>query len=138
MNLRKKVKYWSWDVGWPLSLGLLYAGITVAMNAGAAGLQAGFEYLQKAPKREYTATLKEKKVAPLLQTHGKLHYGIFELPNGQRLTVYDSPRVLEGKLFANEVLPEIEVGKNYKLSTIGTQRLGHTILSSQKVQEANN
>ncbi len=114
-------------------LGLLgiTVGATVALNTPPIALQAGIEAILDQPKQEYVGRVCDSGRAELIQTHGHINYWTIELPEGITRRVYDSPRILEGKLWANS-FPELEVGRSYIFSTIGSDRLGYTLLDAQE------
>lgn len=125
-------------IKWGAGLSAAYAGLlgvtavaTVALNAPPMALQAGIEALLDQPKQEYVGRIRQEGTAELINTHGHLNYWTVELPDGTTRRVYDSPRILEGKLGAN-TSPELEVGRSYRFSTIGSGGLGYTLLDAQE------
>lgn len=119
-----------------ITLGGLYLGAALASTAAITVLRVPFEFAQKKlfneTKKEYRGTLKDIGYSSLLQTKGILMYGDFETENGDRIRVYDSARVLEGKLFDNtRLLDKKEIGKTYELKTIGSEKTGYTLLEAK-------
>jgi hypothetical protein len=107
---------------------LMYAGITVAVNAAVIPVQAGFELALNQPKNVYRATLREKRIELMLGTHGKLYCGDFKTQNGNTLSVCDGPAVLEGKLFANRYIPGMSEGEEYAITVKGSEGMGYTLV----------
>lgn len=111
-----------------------YVGITVAVNIPSMAAQAGIEYLLDQPKQEMTGILKEKKETVLPGTHSDFYTGIFELSNGEVQKVNDNYRMLEGKIIGNTIIPHLVVGKEYQLTTIGSENLGYTLLEAREIE----
>ncbi len=122
--------------GLAMGFALFYTGVTITLNLPPMAMQAGIEYLLNQPKQEFIATFREKKEALLLGTHGHLDYGRFALENGDSVSLHDGPRILEGKWFANTEIEQLELGKKYRLSTIGSERWGYTLLDTENLLDA--
>ncbi len=85
-------------------------------------------------KKTYRATLKDYGHSMMAQTKGYLEYGDFEFENGNTIRIYDSQRVLQGKIFPNSRLPYNGIGKTYDLRTIGSEKVGHDLLEARLVK----
>ena len=119
----------------PLGFGILYASLTLAVNLGEIGLEAGLEAILRQPKKEYNARLIDKGYFTGLNTHADFAYGRFKTEDGKVLTLMDGQSVLDGKIFLNGVIPSLKVGENYKV----TQRddLISKILKAEQIKEVN-
>lgn len=135
MRFKDKIKLYGLFMGGCFTLALAYLGITVAVNTAMLPLQAGIEAALNQPKQEYRATLKEKKTALMLGTHGRIACGDFELQDGTEKTVCDYASVLEGKIFANKYIPGMEEGKTYDMVVKGSEGLGYTIVDLVEEQK---
>ncbi len=101
---------------------ILASGVTAPFrNLAGAGVyaggylpvKAGIEYVQNKSKEEFVGKLKDVGLVYGLGTHSKIRFAEFELENGRVKKVYDFPRVLEGKLTANQVLPKQSQESNW-------------------------
>lgn len=120
-NLSLKLKTYA-------SIGAIYVGMTlvtaIPVNATLYGLQAGYELTQNSEKKKFDAVYKGKRELLMLGTQGKLLKGEFQLQDGSKVVIYDSIRVLEGKLFNNTMLPTLNEGKKYNLEVITSETFG--------------
>lgn len=114
-------------------LGFIAAGLeaTVALNAPTMILQASIEALLDQPKQEYVGRIRQEGRLEMINTHGHINYWTIELPDGTTQKVCDSPRILEGKLWAN-ISADLKVGTSYTFLTIGSDQLGYTLLNAQE------
>lgn len=111
---------------------LISLAATTTITIGRVPFELAQRKLFNETKKEYKATLKDVGYSQLIQTKGILFYGDFELEEGKDIRVYDSARVLEGKLFENTRMPGKEgIGKKYKLKTIGSNKIGYTLLEAK-------
>jgi len=115
-----------------LAFDLAYLGILTT-------LRMPIEYAQKKlfneTKQSYRATLKDLGDYQLAQTKGFLLYGDFETEDGETRRVHDGARVLEGKLLDNSRMPsEKEIGKQYEITTIGSEKTCYTILNAGEIK----
>ncbi len=170
MNIKNKVKneieyVGSWGLAaatmavFALAGGLLLETVTapfrmiaaVPANLAVAGVQAATEVVQDGDIEQYTGRVKNIGYSRLAQTKGVLYYADIEASDGTMRRLYDSTRVLKGKI-ANTVVPAaqdledrlawyqrspasaetmfiggsekgLEVGKDYRISAVGSTLL---------------
>ena len=147
-----------------LAGGLLLEGITfpfralaaVPANLAVAGVQAIVESAQDNNVEQYNGSVKNIGYSRLMQTKGVLYWADVETTDGDMRRIYDTPRVLKGKI-ANTIVPSsqdledrlawyqrspvsieamftggsdkgLEVGRNYKFSVVGS-----TLLKAEEI-----
>ena len=118
----------------PVSLAAIWIGLWGAYLGCETALRAGVEALMnQSPRYERSATLLKKGTAILANTKAELNYADFKTQEGKRIQVYDSQRVLEGKILANSLrMDKMEISKKYDLKIIGSEMTGYTLLEYQK------
>ena len=127
MKLRERLQR-EWEaVRGVACLGLAIGGLSLAMEASSLAISLGIEKLLNHPNVESVAVLRDTGGAILAQTKGTVYWGEFEFESGDRVRLYDGPYVSDGKLFPNTLIPNLEVGGNYKLKTRGS-----TIVDAQR------
>ena len=72
------------------------------------GVRAVAEAIENKHPEIYTAKVKYIGYTRMAQTKGVLYWADIELPDGHKFKVYDSQRILEGKLVPNSVIPTFE------------------------------
>lgn len=130
MNIKNEIRY---IAGHPATIvGAIYLGATLAINTLIYGAQASFEAIENAPTQEVVARLDEVKQAKF-HTGGTLDYGVFTLQDGTTTEFIDSARILEGKFLPNRIIPNLEAGKEYTLTSIDSF-FGNVVLTAEENQ----
>lgn len=118
----------------------IVGGGCLALEGIQIGLRAGGEAVTKTVFNEsrYThrGTLIDLHKAWLLQTKGYLQVGEFRLDNRTTVRIFDSARVLEGKLFDNSRMPydRKNISKKYDLEFFGSETTGYSLLKAEPVE----
>jgi hypothetical protein len=96
-----------------------YFLLTAAVYGASLPPQAAIETLQNRDHHGYTARLDRKYQLALMQTKGFIECAEFTRKNGEKMSACDTARILEGKMFNNMVMGEMEEGKRYHIHAIG-------------------
>ncbi|MFH1916311.1 MAG: hypothetical protein ABIJ21_03535 [Nanoarchaeota archaeon] len=94
-----------------VALGIVYSSII----ATSIGIGATIEAVSPKDEEQVAGRLYHKSRVILAQTKGHLDYGDFLLSDGRYVRLYDNPCILEGKIFANTQMEELEIGNEYAL-----------------------
>jgi hypothetical protein len=110
----------------------LFVGATLALNGTYYTMQTTIEAVERAPKKEYVATLNNVRLydGPISSANIHMWLGDATTPDGKKHTLNDSVRVLEGKLFGNQVLPQLKNSQQYRFTTIDSL-LGEVVLRAE-------
>ena len=132
----------------------------IPANLAYSGIEAAGEFMWGGDPQEQIGTVREIGYSRLPQTKIALYWADMELPDGETMRVYDKPWLIENKGF-NDVIPStndledrlawyqklnpviddmfvsgaenpLEVGKEYRFSYAGSERVGYTIISASE------
>lgn len=95
-------------------------------------IKAGVEYAQNKTEEKFEGKLKNVGLVYGLGTHSKIRFAEFELQDGSTKKIYDLPRILEGKLASNQILPKQSGEHNW------TNNLSFTSIVSESFVEGKN
>jgi len=120
------------------ALTMLYVAIAVPASIANfvihTGMRLGLEVVAKPSKTTIRAKLEKKSYEMLLNSKGILYYGVFIRKDGRKIKLYDSPSILDKKLFVNTIIPKLKENKDYYITMRTSNMLKDYCISAKEIK----